>query len=103
MDLNSNTKDVFLALSLIYRSFCCFPVVIFNLKKETSSFRQHAFHPKLQRKIALLSFLHVFWPFLVPFVTALFNGCLRPISHTEDGPWNWSETFVVTNYGLATH
>ena len=44
-----------------------------------------------------------FLPFLVPFVTALFNGCLRPISHAEDGPWNWSETFVVTHYGLATH
>ena len=42
-----------------------------------------------------------FFAFLVPFVTALFNGCLRPISHAEDGPWNWSETFVVTNYGLA--
>ena len=44
-----------------------------------------------------------FFAFLVPFVTALFNGGLRPLSHAEDGPWNWSETFVLTNYGLATH
>ena len=53
---------------------------------------------------ALLNRTNVhFLPFLVPFVTALFNGCLRPISHAEDGPWNWSKTFVVTNYGLAPH
>ena len=49
----------------------------------------------------LLTFFARFLSFLVPIVTALFNGCLRPILHAVDGPWNWCETFVVANYGLA--
>ena len=37
--------------------------------------------------ITLVVLAHIL-PFLVPFVTTLFNGCLRPILHPDDGPWN---------------
>ena len=37
-----------------------------------------------------LSFHVFFCLFLVSFVTALFNGCLRPILPSDDGSWNRS-------------
>ena len=51
-------------------------------------------------------FLHVFLPFLVPFVTAPFNGDLCPLSHTDDGSlWLCNSIFVswiCLNYTLES-
>ena len=33
--------------------------------------------------------------------TSIFNRCSRPILHADDGPWNWSETFVLIKVWLS--
>ena len=47
----------------------------------------------------LLPFPFVF--VLVPFVIVLFNGSLHPILRTDDGPWIWSETFVLITLWIS--
>ena len=40
----------------------------------------------------LLSVVTHFRSFLVPFVSSLYSGCLRPTLHADNGSWNRSET-----------